>query len=128
MEDIKPEVPCQVFADFHRKNVNKKPLYTAKHFQYKSYKNVQVYTVMKKVDTEESVEQKKSHGAPRKLSIAQRNEGEKNVLKAHILITAIEGPWATFHRCKFSHHEVDFFGCMCSKWMYSSLFSVFMKL
>ena len=64
MEDIKPEVPWQVFADFHRKNVSKKPRYTAKHFQYKSYKNVQVYTVMKKVDPRESVEQKKSQGVP----------------------------------------------------------------
>ena len=123
-----PEVRCHVIADIHHKNDSKKPPHTARHFKHMGYKNVKVYTVMKKVDTEESVEQKKSHGAPRKLSIAQRNEGEKNVLKAHILITAIEGPWATFHRCKFSHHEVDFFGCMCSKWMYSSLFSVFMKL
>ena len=64
MEDIKPEVPCQVFADFHRKHVSKKTLYTAEHFQYKSYKNVQVDTVMKKVDTRESVEQKKSQGVP----------------------------------------------------------------
>ena len=109
MEGIMPEVHYQYHVIAHN---------TARHFKHMGYKNVTVYTVMKK----------KSHGAPRKLSIAQRNEGEKNDLKAHILITAIEGPWATFHRCKFSHHEVDFFGCMCSKWMYSSLFSVFMKL
>ena len=42
------------------------------------YKNVQVNTVMKKVDTGETVDRKKSQGEPRKLSIAQRKDGEEN--------------------------------------------------
>ena len=63
MEGIKPEVHCHVIADFHHKNVSKKTPYTAKHFKYMGYKNVQV-TVMKKLDTGTSVEHKKSQGAP----------------------------------------------------------------
>ena len=70
MEGIKPEVHCHIITEFHHKNVNKKMPYTAKHFQHMGHKNVQVYTVMKKLDTGESVEQKKSKGAPWKLSIA----------------------------------------------------------
>ena len=86
MEDITPEMCHLVIADFYRKNVGKGKSFTAKHLS----KEMQVYAVIKRADEVKSVAQKKAQGRLRKLQLFR-------AIKASILTTANEGPYATFH-------------------------------
>ena len=89
MEDVIPEMRRLVIAEFYRKNVGKGKSFTAKHFKRMGYKKTQVYAVMKRVDEGESVAQKEGQGRLRKPQLFRS-------IKASILTTANEGPYATF--------------------------------
>ena len=84
-----PEMRHLVIADFYPKNVGKGKSFTAKHFKRMGYKKAQVYAVIKRVDEGESVVQKEGQGRLWKLQLFQS-------IKASILTTANEGPYATF--------------------------------
>ena len=94
MEAVNAETRRRVIADFYRKNSAKGKSYCLKHFVKMSYKKTQIYKVMSQVDAGESVERIRE-----KIRQADQREIPKmfRSIKANILITANEGPYATFH-------------------------------
>ena len=62
-----------------------------------SYKKSTIYRIMQHVDVGESVEQRNGQGRPQALTKAQECNIKSVVNKFNIVITAREGPYATFH-------------------------------
>ena len=74
MDGLLPEVRRQIIADFYRKNVSKRKMYTFQHFKKMGCKKNAIYRVMRLVDAGESVAQKEGQGRPRKLTKAQEKK------------------------------------------------------
>ena len=75
MEDLLPEVRCQIIANFYGKNVSKGEMYTFQYFEKMVCKKSAIYRVMRSVDAEETVAQEEGQGKPHKLTKAQEKEG-----------------------------------------------------
>ena len=98
MEGVKNETRQQIIMNFYWKNSDKGISYTIDFFNKLDVSQAQVYRAITRVESEELHLQRKGAGALWKLSAAQ----EKQVVKAmenNIVMTANEGPYATFHWC-----------------------------
>ena len=96
MEGVKTETRRQIIMNFYQKNSDKGKSYTVDFFNKLDVSQAQVYRAITRVESRELHPQRKGAGVPWKLSTAQENQVVK-AMENNIVITANEGPYATFH-------------------------------
>ena len=90
MEGITQKVRRQILADFYQNNLAKGKQHTFDHFIKMGYKKSTIYRIMQRVDAGESMEQREGQGQAQVIQLFHS-------IKSNIVITAREGPYATFH-------------------------------